>query len=298
MTARQPLFMLFVAALALGWATRVAAGPSEQCEAAKLKASGKKAECLLDAEADSVKDGGLPKTAKCVANFETAFAAAETRWGQACPTLGDVNEVEALVDFCRDEVAAALSGSPAPTCAQFPATGQTTSFRAGDDGDIEAGAALSYTDNLDGTITDNNTKLIWEKKSDDEAVNDNDNTTTFPHDKDNVYTWDQAFQHVADLNTDNFANHNDWRLPNVKELQSIVNYGTFNPAVSLAFNTNCVAGVDVESGSCTAASIYWSSTTLADGPGNAWGVLFFNGFVGNAGKDNFLHVRAVRGGSL
>ena len=37
----------------------------------------------------------------------------------------------------------------------------------GQDGDIQAGATLSYTDNGDGTITDNNTGLMWEKKSDD-----------------------------------------------------------------------------------------------------------------------------------
>lgn len=180
------------AALAFGWAGTAGAGPAEQCEAAKLKASGKKAECLLDAEADSVKDEEPANTARCVKNFEAAFAAAENRWGQDCPTLGDVNEVEALVDFCRDEVAAALSGSPPPRCAQFPATGQTTVHRAGDDGDIQAGATLSYTDNGDGTITGNNTGLQWEKKSDDGSI----------HDKDTLYTWENAFAvHVAGLNT-------------------------------------------------------------------------------------------------
>ena len=62
---------------------------------------------------------------------------------------------------------------------QFPATGQTTGFLPGDDGNIQAGATLSYTDNGDGTITDNNTKLMWEKKSDDGGL----------HDKDNTYVW-------------------------------------------------------------------------------------------------------------
>src|ERR1700728_2079523 len=47
---------------------------------------------------------------------------------------------------------------------RFPATGQTSSYVAGDDGDIRAGAPLSYRDNGDGTITDKNTHLIWEKK--------------------------------------------------------------------------------------------------------------------------------------
>jgi hypothetical protein len=102
---------------------------------------------------------------------------------------------------------------------------------------------LSYTDNGDGTITDDNTGLQWEKKSDDGSI----------HDKDTTYTWDDAFDvHVAGLNTDNFAGHNDWRLPNVKGLQSIVNYQFRNPAVSDAFKTPCLLGATVTSGSCTA----------------------------------------------
>lgn len=61
-----------------------------------------------------------------------------------------------------------------------PATGQTTSYAPGDDGAIKAGAALSYTDNGDGTITDNNTKLMWEKKSNGDGSLD---------DMDKVYSW-------------------------------------------------------------------------------------------------------------
>ena len=44
---------------------------------------------------------------------------------------------------------------------------------------MQAGATLSYTDNSDGTITDNNTGLMWEKKDDSGGI----------HDQDNTYTW-------------------------------------------------------------------------------------------------------------
>src|SRR5207249_5145188 len=64
----------------------------------------------------------------------------------------------------------------------FPATGQTTCWDSsgnvipcagtGQDGDLQKGAPLSYTDNGDGTITDNNTGLMWEKLSMDGSVHD------------------------------------------------------------------------------------------------------------------------------
>src|SRR5207247_60676 len=111
---------------------------------------------------------------------------------------------------------------------------------------------LSYTDNGDGTITDNNTGLVWEKLSADGSV----------HDMSNTYTWDQTFSgHVATLNSTSFGGHNDWRLPNVKELASIVNYEDFPGcpgtgaaclSVSPAFNNNCTSGCTVLTCSCTA----------------------------------------------
>src|SRR5207237_7486079 len=84
----------------------------------------------------------------------------------------------------------------------------------GQDGDLRKGAPLSYTDNGNGTVTDNNTGLVWEKLSMDGSV----------HHVSNTYTWANAFaQHVATLNSTNFAGHTDWRVPNVKELERNVN---------------------------------------------------------------------------
>src|SRR5439155_20775304 len=113
----------------------------------------------------------------------------------------------------------------------------------GQDGDLQKGAPLSYTDNGDGTITDNNTGLVWEKLSMDGSV----------HSVRNTYTWDQAFSvHVATLNSASFAGNNDWRLPNVKEVQSIMNYENAYPPLSTAFNTGCTAGCTPTSCSCSA----------------------------------------------
>jgi Protein of unknown function (DUF1566). len=196
---------------------------------------------------------------------------------------------------------------------KFPASGQEVSFPADkfdgisgpvavpDDGEVEAGAELRYRDNGDGTITDLNTRLMWEKKDfGGDAAADFSN----PHDVHNTYVWSGSGIQVTiwdwldTLNGFGFAGHDDWRIPNVKELQTIVDYGQFNPAVDPAFNNNCNIFSDVEDGSCTAASFYWSSTTNANFPGNAWFVDFFNGTVFNASKFDDLHVRAVRGGCL
>jgi hypothetical protein len=304
MTLKQPLFMLIVAALALGAVGAEAANPTKAqiCEAFKNTAAGAKALCL-EIEYAQQALGKPPNFAKCESRFMSAFAKAEQQAGGACPTEGDAAAIEALLDACVGDVAAALSGSPPPPCQQFPATGQTTCWDGtgnviscagtGQDGEIQAGATLSYTDNGNGTITDNNTGLVWEKKSDDDSI----------HDKDNFYTWDEAFAFVTDLNAAKFAGHNDWRVPNYKELISILNLENSFPAVSPAFNNNCVAGATVLTGSCM-ESHYWSSTAFAISPDFAWGVEFGGGNVvtfnkcclGDFPGPGALGVRAVRGG--
>jgi hypothetical protein len=220
---------------------------------------------------------------------------------------------------------------------QFPATGQTKSYVAGDDGEIRAGAQLRYRDNGDGTITDENTHLMWEKK---------DRASGSLHNWNNTYPWQgkcsndsrklcgtdadcsdgggtcsvsggqmTIFQWVAQLNTPPcFAHHCDWRIPNVKELQSIVDYETYLPPVAAAFNHQCKAGCTVDGAddtrecSCTQSAgsskgYYWSSSTYAPSPivsppGSmlAWGVLFGDGDVLSAGKTDHDYVRAVRCG--
>jgi len=135
------------------------------------------------------------------------------------------------------------------------------------------GPALSYHDNGDGTFTDNNTLFMWEKKDTSGGI----------HDANNTYTWNNAFAvFLTTLNTPPcFAGHCDWRLANIRELQSIVDYSKFGPASS-------VPGV-------TAADFYWSSTPGAGNP-FAWGVSFDLGFADVTIKDHAEHVRAVRGG--
>jgi hypothetical protein len=104
------------------------------------------------------------------------------------------------------------------------------------------------------------------------------------------------------LNAANHGGHDDWRVPNVKELQSIVNYGFWGGGghVSTEFHTNCSPGCTVQQCSCNVSSYYWSSSTF-----NFWGVERFawnvdfdNGHVSDNIEANSTrgYVRAVRGG--
>ncbi len=161
-----------------------------------------------------------------------------------------------------------------PAC-HFPATGQTTCWNSsgtvipcagtGQDGELQKGAPLSYTDNGDGTITDSDTGLVWEKMSADGTI----------HDVGNTYSLDQAVSvHVAGLNGAAFAGHTDWRVPNVRELASLPDLENFNPSVAAAFNASCSPGCSVTMCSCTThpGGFYWSATIDALGPGDAFDV--------------------------
>ncbi len=162
----------------------------------------------------------------------------------------------------------------------------------GQDGELQKGVARSYTDNGDGTITDNTTRLMWEK------LTDVSNTIHYYY---AAYTWAGAFDKIAALNAANFAGHNDWRLPNINELQSLVDYGRY-PAIGPAFN-------DPSANSYTLYSVnapgnvnqlppgYWSSTTHLGDPTYAWAVSFNYGAVFasiSTDKPDVNCVRAVR----
>jgi hypothetical protein len=149
---------------------------------------------------------------------------------------------------------------------KLPDTGQTTSYTTtfGEDHDYTINPP-SYTDNGNGTITDNVTTLMWQKED--------DNTTR---------RWSDAVTYCDNLT---LGGYYDWRLPSKKELISIVNYGTNFPAIDTTFFPN------------TNSSFYWSSTTDTISTSMARLVDFGDGFVGYHTKsDYYFYVRCVRGG--
>jgi len=155
----------------------------------------------------------------------------------------------------------------------LPKTGQTIVYSAEDDGDIQAGYPKSgarFVDNGDGTITDKATGLMW--PADSNGVGCNGGASK---------TWTTAMTWARGLV---FAGYSDWRLPNVYELQSIINYARINPCIDTTFFLN------------TKDKYYWSSTTKLDQTTYKMPVHFGAGYSywGSYACSNYL--RAVRGG--
>ena len=164
-----------------------------------------------------------------------------------------------------------------PAGARVEKTGQTTSHATGDDGDLERGVAWPvprFTDNDDGTVTDNLTGLIWLK-----------NANCF-----GSRTWSQALSDCNGLTSGSCglsdgSSAGDWRLPNIRELPSLVDYGGYNPALPSGYPFDGVQ-----------SAYYWSSSTSASYPSYAWGVYMSNGGVGIGNKLSNYYVWPVRGG--
>jgi hypothetical protein len=280
--------------------------PAEKCESAKLKEAGKYGFCRLRAETKAIKTGRPPDYSKCDEKFAFKWPTIESAGSGMCPSNGEQTALASFIIQHTDDVSAALAGGPLPECLRSTLpTGQTTSYGVGSDGDSQSGASRFFTDNGDGTITDETTGLMWEKKSDDGTI----------HDKDNLYSWGMLSSpytmngtivtFLATLNGGGgFAGHTDWRIPNPNELESLRNLESVAPATFSAFNTNCTANCTVTTCSCTYmgpssiwSSVYWSSATNQHSPFRAYAVNFFDGHLVSDLKTLNNLARAVRGGS-
>ena len=189
------------------------------------------------------------------------------------------------------------TGQQEPSVADI-ADGRPEPVRIPDDGSIRAGAPLAFRDNADGTISDLNTGLMWEKKCKAcEPLHDIQSRYRWSGNGTAETIWDWLDKVNAEAGS-GLAGYSDWRIPNVKELVTIVNYGRVEPALSNDFDgASCGDGcsdLKLPGCSCTNQEYHWTSTTFADFPAHALVVGFEMGFVDDRVKTLGLPVRAVR----
>lgn len=152
--------------------------------------------------------------------------------------------------------------------AETISAGGTKKFHVRAVRDINAPATIPkhYTDNGDGTVTDNLTNLVWQKVP-----------------SNNTYSWEQALNYAESLS---FAGANDWRVPNIKELQSINDESATSPSV----NTTFFNSVGVKH--------FWSSTTLPNQTAKAWYWDTQFGITTYDSKTNLNYLLCVRGNAI
>jgi len=123
------------------------------------------------------------------------------------------------------------------------------------------GASLLFADSK----TDSSTGLMWQDNSDAKTIK---------------LAWQDAVEYCQDLTIEGYS---DWRLPSIKELQTLVDISKYNPAI--------ISGLDN-----TASSYYWSSSVNVSDSSYAWRVSFDNGSTSYNNKTNKYYVRCVRAG--
>jgi quinol monooxygenase YgiN len=157
-------------------------------------------------------------------------------------------------------------GAPIPDCA---GTGQ--------DGDLQAGVRWPdprFTDNNDGTATDNLTELVWLKNADPFGFR----------------TWQQALDDCNKLSGGQYglkddSKPGDWRLPNIKEIESLVDYNRAGPCLP--------AGYEKVFENVRPSS-YWTSTSVAKAPTEAMFIILGVGPAIFESKEHPFFVWPVR----
>lgn len=132
--------------------------------------------------------------------------------------------------------------------------------------------ANHFTDNnkgivADPTTTDNLTNLTWQQLVTTDSL-----------------TWEEALKYASATKT---SGSTDWRLPNIKELQSIVDVALFNPSVSTTFFSTINSDAKLKK--------FWSSTTLPNLTDKAWYLEISSGLTTYETKTTKLKVMLVRG---
>lgn len=132
--------------------------------------------------------------------------------------------------------------------------------------------SIRFIVNSDKTITDTATNLIWKPCSLGQTLDDCSGGSA------KTYSWSEALNEIA-------TNHSGWRLPNIKELSSIIELKCVRPSI----NSNVFPN--------TTQLYYWSSSPYAGTGHEAWNVFFGSGYQTYTSKTGRNYVRLVRNSS-
>ncbi|MBF0147453.1 MAG: DUF1566 domain-containing protein [Magnetococcales bacterium] len=194
---------------------------------------------------------------------------------------GDLFMHQAIVMLAIASIIAlcpATSGYCAGESGPVPKTGQAQSFATADDGQLQKGMVwpgFRFSEMSDGTVFDGLTSLFWMK-----------NASCW-----GSLSWNAALTKINELNNGTTScsgfsgKQNDWRLPNINELESLIDSSRLTPALPVG---HPFASVNT--------SNYWTSSTYAGNTSNAWCVNIDDGYV--EFKDYMISngVWPVRGG--
>jgi len=137
----------------------------------------------------------------------------------------------------------------------------------------ESTPASRFTVHGDGTVSDQQTGLMWKQCAEGQSGAGCTGTAA-------TYTWQAALDLAA---ASGFAGYTDWRLPNIKELSSIVERKCYDPAINLGIFPNTPSGW------------FWSSSAHAYYSSYALIVYFSYGYDDISNRNNNNSVRLVRG---
>lgn len=147
----------------------------------------------------------------------------------------------------------------------------------------ETTPSTQFTDNQDGTVTDLKTKLIWKKCAEGQRWEASSNSCLVGDATVIQYNWREALELANTTNSSGgFAGSVNWRLPNIKELSSIIENACYGPAINLSVFPSTPAG------------IFWSATPYIGGNEYAWSVRFNYGQNSMNYKYDYYFARLVR----
>jgi hypothetical protein len=184
---------------------------------------------------------------------------------------------------------------------QVPRTGQTVSVASGDDGNLRAGIAhpaTRFVDNGDGTVTDNLTGLIWLKDANCRGLK---NWTGMLEEIGYLFDGCTSCSGGWDCGLSDGSTAGDWRLPNIREMQSLIDYGRRNPALPNGHpftnvQSPVLMGVNTDGYVSGGGTSYWTSTFRNGEVISKWSVNLHYGQPVLAGQTLTMYAWPVKGG--